>query len=93
MRHLCSTQESIAQIVEKLAEKNSVKTLGLTRGTLETHLIRALSKLSNLTTLKLMALKSVNGNALENLLSVLQLKHLHIIGCADTQYEDIAAGV
>lgn len=87
------SQKPIASMIEKLAEKNSLHTLGLTDGMLDTHSVRALQKLSNLTTLKLVEFKNGNVNALENLLSQLQLKHIHIIRCVGVQYEDVAGGI
>lgn len=85
-------QGPLTAAIKVLAKKNSLQVLGLTGGRLDMDLCRALCKMTNLRTLKLVEFENVRVNLLKKLVSGLKLKHLHVM-LGDVKFKDIVVAV
>lgn len=86
-------QEPIADAITTLGQKNLLQTLGLSGGLLDMDLCKALTKMKNLQTLKLVQFQDVTAILLKKLLGDMNLKHLHILWCEDVTYKVVAVAI
>lgn len=84
---------SIAAAIGKLAETNLLEFLGLTHGKLDIELCLALCKFSRLKTLKLVGVRQIHANLLEELMTGLNLKDIHFINCNDLTFAAVAVAI
>lgn len=87
------SQGPVVEAIKILAKKNSLQMLGLAGGKMDMDLCRALCKMTNLKTLKLVQFEDITASLLKKLVTDLKLTHLHIIWCDEVKYKDIAVTI
>lgn len=86
-------KESIRSPIEALADQNLLHTLSISDTKIDLDLWQALSKMTNLKTLKLVKMRADSSlkKSLTTSSQKLALEHLHVIACEGIQYKHIVA--
>lgn len=86
-------RESIRSPIEALADRNLLHTLSISDTEIDLVLWQALSKMTNLRTLKLVKMRADSSlkKSLTTSSQKLALEHLHVIACEGIQYKHIVA--